>query len=171
MQIERLNLANFMCFAEYSLKLAPQFNLIVGNNGKGKTTILNGLSVGLGAAFLGFPEPAAARSIQRHEIHRRFFLQGQTLTAEPQFPCSVTCEGTLNERQGIWTRELASLEGRTTRQQANRIKRLAEQLQTKVQAGSEELLPVISCYGTERLWVQLSQTAVRTLSPGTRFQG
>ena len=171
MQVETLKLQNFMCFPEHEVPLADRFNLIVGNNGKGKTTILNGLAVGLGAAFLGFPEPAQQRSIGRNEVHQKFFTHGQIVTAEPQFPCTVECFGTFADQQGSWSRKLTKMKGRTNRQDANWVKNLAERLQKRVQNGDDALLPVISYYGTGRLWLQLSKMNVRTLSPETRFQG
>lgn len=171
MQISSLKLNNFMCFPEYSVELLSRFNLIVGDNGKGKTSILNGLSVGLGAAFLGFPEPAVSAGIHRDEVHRKFYTHGDTITAEPQFPCSVECAGEFAGERGTWVRQLTSLDGRTTRKDSQWIRGLSESLHGKVQRGGSDPLPVISYYGTGRLWVQLSQTSVRTLSPDTRFQG
>jgi len=171
MQIEKLKLTNFMCYAEHEVELSRRFNLIVGDNEKGKTTLLNAASVALGAAMLSFPEPANARSINREEVHRKFYTKGQTTTAEPQFPCVVECSGEFNGFYGSWARELKSEDSRTTRQNAKKLRHVAKVLHSKVQENRDDLLPVISSYGTGRLWVQLSQTAVRTLKPDTRFQG
>jgi predicted ATP-binding protein involved in virulence len=104
-------------------------------------------------------------------VRRKFYLHGQTVTAEPQTPCVIECQGVFDEEQGSWARELTSIEGRTTRQEANWLRQLAERKHHAVQAGMDCPLPVIAYYGTGRLWVQLSKTKVRTLSPGTRFQG
>lgn len=47
--IRRLVLKNFMCHDHFELDFGPQMNFIVGRNGSGKSAILSGLSVGLGA--------------------------------------------------------------------------------------------------------------------------
>ena len=54
------------------------------------------------------------------------------------------------------------------------IRTVASGLSKAVIQGEPVILPVISYYGTGRLWVQLSQTKVRrihTLKPDTRFAG
>ena len=47
--LERIELKNFMCHDSFELNLGPQLNFIIGRNGSGKSAILTGISVGLGA--------------------------------------------------------------------------------------------------------------------------
>ena len=47
--IQRISLKNFMCHDSFELELGPQMNFIIGRNGSGKSAILTGISVGLGA--------------------------------------------------------------------------------------------------------------------------
>ncbi len=171
MRLSSIRLQNYSSFADKRFGFEPRFNLIVGDNGKGKTAILNGVAIGVGSLFLGFPNPAKARSIAGDEVRRKFYVHGQTVTAEPQFPCVVESNGEFADKKGTWARELTSIDGRTTRQETNWLRELAEKQHKGVQAGKKNLLPVVSYYGTGRLWVQLAKTKVRTLSPGTRFQG
>ena len=45
MRINTIHLQNFCCFEDRSFELAERFNLIVGDNGTGKTSLLNGIAV------------------------------------------------------------------------------------------------------------------------------
>ncbi|CAH6723874.1 structural maintenance of chromosomes protein 6 [[Candida] jaroonii] len=47
--IEKITLKNFMCHDSFELELGPRLNFIIGRNGSGKSAIITGISVGLGA--------------------------------------------------------------------------------------------------------------------------
>lgn len=53
MRIDRLLVKNFKGFAELELELSPHFNLLIGDNGTGKTSILEALLVATGGWFMG----------------------------------------------------------------------------------------------------------------------
>lgn len=172
MKIDTISLKNFRAFEERNVDLAPGFNLLIGDNATGKTSILDALAVGLGSLFLGFPDPGKARSIHRDEVRLAMFQQGREWTREPQFPSQITCRGFVDGTSTLWTRRLRNLDGRTDRQDASEIRRRAEKLHQRVQHGAEgQVLPVISYYGTGRLWVQIRDREVQTLKPDTRFMG
>ena len=48
MRIEQLHIQNFKCFEDQILDLDPRFTLLVGDNGAGKTTVLDALAVAAG---------------------------------------------------------------------------------------------------------------------------
>ena len=53
MRIDSLLLENFKGFQRRELTFHPQFNLVVGENGTGKTSLLDALAVAVGSWFLG----------------------------------------------------------------------------------------------------------------------
>ena len=171
MRLDGVRLENFSPFAERSVTLSERFNLIVGNNAAGKTSLLNGVAVGLGSLFLGFPSPAVARGIERHEVRRVFYETGTSPTVEAQLPVTVSCHGTLDGNQGTWSRGLTSLDGKTTRQDANWIRDIAVDMHKRVQNGAPAILPLISYYTSARLWRQMRQREIKTLTPDSRFMG
>ncbi len=171
MKISTLRLKNFRCFENREFSFGSRINLIIGDNATGKTTLLDGLAVGLGSLFLGMPDPASPRSIQRDEARLAFYRHGDVWTAEPQYPISVTCIGEAAGRQGQWSRAVTKRDGRTMRFEAAWIRRQAEHLTERVRLGEPVVLPVVSYYGTGRLWMQLRQRQIETLKPDTRFMG
>lgn len=88
MRVDKITLANFKCFEERTFNLKPGFSLVVGTNGKGKTTLLDGLAVGLGSLFLGFPSPAKQRHIHKDDVLVRFFRHPDETTVPKH-----TCDG------------------------------------------------------------------------------
>lgn len=51
MKIDTLHLKNFKCFADIDFQFHPQANVLLGVNGVGKTSILEGLRVAIGLCF------------------------------------------------------------------------------------------------------------------------
>jgi hypothetical protein len=102
MRIDRLTLTNFKCFAYDGFELHPQFTLFVGDNGSGKTSVLDGLAVAAGSWLLGIPGQRS-RSLRPEEV--RFTALGgrrdrpdspgiaEPTSWEPHDPCAVEAEG------------------------------------------------------------------------------
>jgi len=47
MILKTVSVTNFRCFKEISVELHPRLNVFVGNNGNGKTAILDVVAIGL----------------------------------------------------------------------------------------------------------------------------
>lgn len=61
--IRKLTLKNFMCHDHFQLEFGSQMNFIVGRNGSGKSAVLTGLSVGLGAKATDTSRGLSIRSL------------------------------------------------------------------------------------------------------------
>ena len=160
MKIDRLLVKNFKGFDAKEFTFHPEFNLIVGKNGTGKTSALDALSVAVGSWFLGV-RGADTRHIRPNEVllgdfeheeideegNRHFSVQWERL-----YPCEVTAHGQVQERRISWSRSLNSPSGRTTYGNAASIKQIATEADNAVRKGQEILLPLVSYYGTGRLW-------------------
>jgi len=158
MRIDYLSVKNFKNFESETFQFHPQFNLVVGVNGTGKTSLLDALSIAAGSWFLGIPD-AKSRHIQPSEITlKRHILAEQDSDGfehrssqwQQLFPCDVNASGKVQGELISWGRDKHSESGRTRIQNAKSIKQLAEE--ARKQLTGEQVLPLISYYGTGRLW-------------------
>ncbi|MCP4108420.1 MAG: AAA family ATPase [Desulfobacteraceae bacterium] len=160
MRINHLIIKNFKGFKDNEFLFHPQFNLIVGANGTGKTSLLDALSVAMGSWFLGF-KGYDTRNIKPYEVLlKRFDLKDLKKSDcghsdsywEYQYPCSVEAFGKAQGKELSWMRTRNTAKGRTTHADAAKIKELAEKMDKTVRSGGDAILPLIAYYGTGRLW-------------------
>jgi predicted ATP-binding protein involved in virulence len=152
MRIDSLLLENFKGFQRRELTFHPQFNLVVGENGTGKTSLLDALAVAVGSWFLGVAG-VDTRHIYPHEVRLQAFPSEAGTHWEGQYPCCIEASGSISHERYLWRRSLNGPGGRTTRIGAAGIKKLAEQATRAVREGQSINLPLISYYGTGRLWL------------------
>lgn len=161
MQINRLKLTNFKGFSEFEQGLNRRFTLIVGDNGVGKSSVLDALSVAFGSFLLGIPV-ATARHIHQREV--REFEQDFQGASEftKAYPVIVEAEGkirhpVINKDINVhWKRELGSEKGRNTIRDARTLSSIAAEAYEAVKNRANPTLPLLSYYGTGRLWQEPS---------------
>jgi predicted ATP-binding protein involved in virulence len=161
MRIDHLTVENFKGFDHREFHFHPQVNLLVGVNGTGKTTLLDAIAVSAGAWFLGM-RGYDTRHIRPHEVRLQANVPkgSQTngrrktpITWEYQYPCAVSASGALMDQPMRWRRSLNTPGGRTTYVDARNVKNLAGQIDKAVRSGDQDrILPLVSYYGTGRLW-------------------
>ena len=159
MRIDRLTVLNFRRFEKSTFALHPRFTLLVGDNGTGKTALLEALRVGVGAYLLGIPDsPVPAPSIRRDCVRLETRQGGEFPTFERVTPCAVRCEGQVHGRDLCWSRELTSVRGRTNRVGAQALVQCVDRhVQKDKRAMKDERamnFPLIVSYGTGRLWIE-----------------
>ncbi|MFA7346078.1 MAG: AAA family ATPase [Terrimicrobiaceae bacterium] len=153
MRIDELRLSGFRCFEQAEFRFAPQFNLIVGDNGAGKTSVLEALAVAAGSWLLGI------RGFdKRHLLAADVRVRPQGSNGDFRFEeveqTEVDARGLVNGEALQWERALRGRMGRTTTKQASGIRDMAEAQAQAVRSGDDAnvVLPLISYYGTGRLW-------------------
>src|SRR3954452_6061024 len=121
-RVDRLALQNFRSFVDEAFDFEQPITVLIGDNGTGKTALLDALAVAVGA-FLIDIAPGAARTIRRSDVRiARYSLAAGVVNAEPQIPTVVSAAGNVNGRPISWTRALRRLEGRTDRAGAAEIR-------------------------------------------------
>lgn len=156
MRIDHLTITNFNGFDRREFDFNPAFNLLVGDNASGKTSVLDALSVAVGSWFIGLRGYAVPPGITPEEVHTVAYPHRDIYTFEKQFPCRIEARGLVMEKGLDWTRELSREGGRTRSPNVKGISDVASEAESRVRAGGDITLPLICTYGTERLWFEAS---------------
>jgi predicted ATP-binding protein involved in virulence len=172
MRIHEIRLRNFRAFKDLQLALEPQLTVLIGRNGAGKSTVLEGLAVALGAWLSGFKGIHEDHPIPRSAAHLRTTDHGGIPSVEASFPVRVEAEGKVVNWATSWDRELRSADGRTTSGGASDIRSLAAHVEAEWLSGPDPLaLPVLAYYGTGRLWLHKRDRKGEKSNLKSRLQG
>ena len=172
MKIQNIELRNFRKFESLTVKLDPQMNVIAGNNGVGKSSVLDALSVGIGSFFLGIDKVPTPK-IKTTDVRYKTYQIGSRIDRQPQYPVAIECEGNVDGNDISWKRSLNTESGSTTSVDASKIKKISDDIKDRVRKGDQQIiLPIISYYGTGRLWSQKKEKqGSGELNLSNRFYG
>jgi predicted ATP-binding protein involved in virulence len=156
MRIDQLAIQNYCCFGSFDLGLNPQFNLLVGDNGSGKTSILDALHIAAGSWLLGIDGPSKAPGIDDNDVRLSAFgYKNGRFSFEKQYPVTIKAKGVVMGESIEWSRERVSDNSTTRYGAATAILDIGRRAVSSMRAGEGVVLPLISSYGTERLWIEL----------------
>ncbi|MBL1353603.1 MAG: AAA family ATPase [Zetaproteobacteria bacterium] len=150
MKIKHITIQNFKGFKNESFSFNPNITVLIGDNGSGKTTVLEALSFVLGTFFLGV-DGIPSRSLRQNE-KRRVAVSSDNI--EVQLPFSISVEHSLAGQDFSWTRDTnKKLGGATTYKDAHELIDMARAFTASVSDKNAEPvnLPLIAYYGTGRL--------------------
>lgn len=154
MNIKSIELKNFRCFENEKISFDPNLTVLIGNNGSGKSSVLQALTIAAGSFFLGF-DNTISPSIAAGDVRNKTYLSGSIISREPQYPTEIFCTGCFDEHtaEQSWSRALNGDDRKTTFKNAMNVKAYAANIQEKVRQGDAGvILPIISYYGTGRLY-------------------
>lgn len=148
MNIKKISIQNFKGFEYIKLRFNPRMTVLIGDNGAGKTSVLDAMSFVLGTFLLGI-DGAANRPLRDSE-KRKMRLSRNNV--EVQLPFRITVEHTLEGKAYEWFRESKSVKGGVNYKHASELINRAKALTAAVRKGDEMVnLPLIAYYGIERL--------------------
>lgn len=152
MRIEQLALTNYRLFDNFVIDFSDGLTVIAGDNGAGKTTVIEGVAVAI-SAFLTKFAGVSSMSIKSSDARLASYALGSSDDVQAQFPVKVSAAGFVGEEHLEWSRSLNAAGGKTTYGEANSVIAISAQMQERLQRGDRELLlPLIAYYGTGRLW-------------------
>ncbi len=158
MRIDRLELRNFKKFATFELNLHPQFTLLIGDNGAGKTSVLDALAVALGIWLVEPPDSTligCRRGIYRSEIRLRRQPRGEREQFRKAIGgVSVKATGQIEDHDHLtWERLIEQAKKSTRNYAAKEALAVIEAAYERARTDERVQLPVIAYYGAGRAWL------------------
>lgn len=157
MRIERLTVQNFKKFADQTFTLHPQFTLLVGENGSGKTTVLDALAVAIGVWLVKTPDTmlnSSRRNILKGEIRLEPSREGDRIQFQQCRPVFVKVTGQIGERDNLtWNRQITTEGKITNNAEAEAALAVISDIYSRDAKGEHVLCPVLAYYGAGRAWL------------------
>ncbi|MCF6311505.1 MAG: AAA family ATPase [Verrucomicrobiales bacterium] len=197
MRITTLDLDNFRCFESFQnpIEFHPRMNVFTANNGAGKSSILDAITVALSPYANSFEHgdaqnftkaDATIKTIEIREGNndrdrdRDSTAMVRLKASEALYPIRVTSGIEIDSGNLTFetTRRLVSSKGRTNTKESAELQHYAQSVNSMLldaKNGFGSAIPVISYYGTGRLHAQKKLTAGKKLSsvhnPRSRTMG
>lgn len=150
MILSRLDISNFKMFQSLDLIFERGFNLIIGDNGVGKTTILEAASVALSGFFLGM-EDVPGRNIYKDDVRYRIIRDNNGIPNKSYMnPVEVRSFLEYGGETYEWVRTKKDASGSRTTIMPRRILQVSQKL---VNNPAPAMWPVISYQSASRHWI------------------
>lgn len=172
MKINRLQLSNFKCFDNLEIDFHPSFNVILGNNGTGKTSILEGMRIAIGSLYLGvdkYEDRILSPGIVDDDV--------RLYNMEQQYPTRVIAKGIMPDYEKDvhlykslkWIRSLESRGGKTLYKEAKQMMSRSKAMQQHIRTKSDVKIPLLAYFSTDRFKKERREQKVEP--NGSRLRG
>lgn len=150
--LRTLQLKNFRAFESFEVELEPDCTLITGPQGCGKTSILEGACVALGAWLAGFEGPPP-RPFCEQDARVSLAERGSKVGISAAYPVVVSAQGEFLGQSVAWTAQMNSAKGvmKPPSGELAQLKALAQRCQKAVHQRRRVELPLIAYYRCSRL--------------------
>ena len=113
MYLEKIVLNNFRCFEKLEVNLDKMLTVVVGANGAGKTSLLEGMAIAISTMFTAL-DGVKGQGIDKSQAHLKAYAMGSTSDVQPQYPVTISADAVVDGRQVHWDRSLNTSTGQTT---------------------------------------------------------
>jgi len=161
MHLKQVTLNNFRCFENIEVSLHPRLTVIVAENGGGKTSILDGIAIGL-APILRYLSSANQRLSGPGFKDTDFRLVPAASKGDEKWVASDYVRVLLETEDGLsWDQSAVSSKGKG-KQPINKVgqAQLAAHLSEvfdSLPTSTPKLLPIFAYYGARRGWIEIPE--------------
>ncbi len=160
--LKNITLHNFRRFEDTIYELNPQMNVFIGKNASGKTTVLEAVTVVLGAYLSSFKQYVPSRFVQNisdRDVMRKSLQTMKnvaTTSGVPQYPCIVESEIAFDGTVAECKRSLEKEGGRTKSLGKNVLREVVSEWEKAIKAADgsdmQQIYPLILYLSSARLW-------------------
>ncbi|MCP4698749.1 MAG: AAA family ATPase [Gammaproteobacteria bacterium] len=170
--LTQLKVRNYRGFKQAEWPLSPQFSLLIGDNGTGKTAILDALAIAIRTLFAAFSNDSdATLRIKKTDVRHCTYHKSNQITLEPQYPVVIEMTAAIGKQKISWNLTQCASSDAPAQSGYQSMLNISRALQQAVQSGEDVILPVVAYYPCNRLWQGIFSDPLDTLSPDSRFAG
>ncbi|MEA1954262.1 MAG: AAA family ATPase [Campylobacterota bacterium] len=170
LKINELYLDNYRYFEDFTITFEEQLTVLIATNGKGKTAILDAIAVSFGS-FVNATGLAKGVTFHREDVRRFKARDTDSNEMEERYPLTLRAKGSINNDNAEWLREFKKPNSSLTTKDTNKLIAYGEKIRNLVTHGEDVMLPLISYYGTGRLWAQKRATKNKKKNETSRLSG
>lgn len=164
MKIHSLTVQNFRCFKNETFEFSPQFNLFVGINGSGKTSLLKAVAASLAAPINGLRARGIAWPHLEEENARLVLVEQKgRVRYEHSYPIKLDFKGKLFGSEQQWFVE-AHRSGDNGNTLDTKGYGLLKKRTENLEQGNFKELPLVAFYTAERRWLLSDTTAKQAVT-------
>ena len=103
MFLKSIELHNFRCFSDIKVDFINRMTVIVGNNGAGKSTILEAATIAAGTLTSAM-DGLTNYGIKKNDACYKYYDLGSSVDVQPQFPVEIAAFGKIDGKDIAWSR-------------------------------------------------------------------
>jgi predicted ATP-binding protein involved in virulence len=167
MKLLNISLKNFRRYEQATFNFHPKFTVLIGDNGKGKTTVLDAIAVMLGTYFLGSKIITGQSVLKKGDARLVIREIGGQVFFEPQKEVFLSAKAVLKNVPDApleieWQRDIGDRGGKA---KILYYKGVVDR--DRIIKGEDISLPLLLYYGAGRLWD--IHRRVKTEKPGSQL--
>ncbi len=167
MKINSIKIIDFRGIQEKTFSFNPHFNVLIGENGSGKTSILEALAASINP-YVSVSQQRNIRPIRKEDVRVESF----GINIEKKLKTTLTVNGTIDDKPIEWVIKKSHLDFGYMQGDDKAIKEVAKSHLSELSdnGGQNVVLPVFNYLGCNRLFSEPSQS-LKTLPKGSRYEG
>lgn len=172
MRINTINIVNYKKYTSLKIDFKKQFILIIGENGSGKTSVLDAIATLLGGYLQAFKDISSVErhSITKSDIKLEIIDKDENISVKYHTPVEINGTCNINNqsinikriRQNTNTTAMTKLLKKDNQDLFNIVNLLEH--------NDNAILPILSYHGTGRLWEQSNKKSSK-MEKLTRYHG